>query len=212
MAVLVVDLLSELQGVLIEPEDGGATWPSGLWTAAEVRASFNQRQDEFMRRTQVTLASAQIVPAIGNPLADLPPDWIATAEVLYDDGATTRELPRAEVWQSDRAQPTWQGTAGSPLVYSDADGEALQITLQPASSVASTLQLLYVAIADPYDGTFAQQLLEVPDEAAPTILWGMLEDLLKKLGRAEDLARAAYCNSRWEEGILSWQLALEGVF
>lgn len=212
MAVLLTDQLSELQAALIEPEDGGLTYPSGLWTAAEVYAAVNQRQNEFLRRTQITLASADLTPTPNVSAVDLPPDWITTAEILYDDGASAHELPRAEVWQSDRAQPTWAGTPGTPLVYSDADGSAtLQLTLQPASSVASTLRALYVAITDPVDGT-AGQLFEVPDEAVPTVIWGVLSDLLKKLGRAEDLSRAAYCESRFEEGVLVWQLALAGVF
>ena len=49
MAVTDQTILSEIQRVTLEGAgDGGATWPSLMWTQAEVLGYLNQRQNRFL--------------------------------------------------------------------------------------------------------------------------------------------------------------------
>jgi hypothetical protein len=209
------EFLNDLQWLLVEVQDGGVTWLSGLWTPEEVLASVNRVQSEFLRRTEITAAWA-ILPVTAN-VGDVtvPQDYILASEALFAD--TTALVPRAtplarsDEWELDRAIPTWEETPAAPLVYGDGiSDDVLQLTLGPTPSVAGILYLLYIACGAPIsnDGTTE---FTVPDEAVITILWGVLADLLDKVGRGEDLSRAQYCHARFEEGVLVWTLSLQGV-
>jgi len=66
----------QIQYTVIEPPDLGATWPSGLWTAAEVVDYLNQRQHRFLKDTHLQIGLANIPVTQGTSLYDLPDDWI----------------------------------------------------------------------------------------------------------------------------------------
>lgn len=205
------EFLNDLQWLLVEPQDGGVSWPSGLWSVTEVLAAINRVQSEFLRRTEVTAAWAALPVTAGDGTVDLPTDYILTEDAVFADGTSATPLARADDWGLDRAIQTWEGTPGPPIVYAEADApDLLEALLGPTPSVNGILYLLYVANGAPIanDGTTS---FTVPDEATVTILFGVLRDLLNKVGRGEDLARAKYCEQRFEEGVLIWQLLLEGV-
>lgn len=206
------EFLNDLQWLLVEPEDGGVTWPSGLWTAAEVLASINRRQSEFLRRTEITAAWAITANhPIGEHEVTVPQDYILALELIFQGATTAKPLARSDEWELDRALTSWETEDAEPIVYGDGiSDDVLKLTIAPASPALSRLYLLYVACGETIinDGTTQ---FTVPDEAVVTILWGVLGDLLDKVGRGEDMARAQYCHQRFEEGILIWILSLQGV-
>lgn len=209
--VVDTEFLNDLQWLLVEPQDGGVTWPSGLWTPAEVLASINRVQSQFLRQTQITAAWAQLAVVSGTPTLGYPDDYILTQEIVLAAGGTSSELARSGTWQLDRLAATWQTDGGRPVVYADSeDPDLLQALLGPTPNVNGIAYLIYVAIGDPIsnDGTTS---FVVPDEATVTLLFGVLADLLNKVGRGEDLARAQYCQQRYDEGVLIWNLVLAGV-
>lgn len=212
--VLDDEFLNDLQWLLVEPEDGGVTWPSGLWTAAEVLAAINRAQSEFLRRTEITAAWAILPVAAGNPLVTVPQDYILASEVVFgqnNPALPATPLPRSDEWELDRAIPTWDQTAAAPLVYGDGiSDDLLQLQLGPTPNIDGIVYLLYIACGAPIDNSGTSSFT-VPDEAVVTILWETLGVLLDKIGRAEDLERAQYCHQRFEEGIVIWNLSLEGV-
>ena len=57
------------------------------------------------------------------------------------------------------------------------------------------------ATLNPLATAGAGVLLGVPDDFSPYIKWGALADLLGQDGQARDVARSAYCESRWQEGL-----------
>lgn len=211
MAVLDTEFLNDLQWLLIEPQDGGVSWPSGLWTAAEILASINRVQSEFLRRTEITAAWTILPVVAGNGEITVPQDYILAADVIFSNGTTANPLTRSDEWELDRAIPTWQEASAAPIVYGDGIADdVLNLVIGPTPNVNGIVYLLYVACGAPIsnDGTTE---FTVPDEAVVTILWGVLADLLDKVGRGEDMSRAQYCHQRFEEGILVWILSLQGV-
>src|SRR5258706_14443727 len=70
------ELLTDLQYKLIEPPDGGASWPSGLWTRLEVLTALNTRQGQFLRDTQAIVTRVEI--AAGPSTITLAADWIVS--------------------------------------------------------------------------------------------------------------------------------------
>jgi hypothetical protein len=214
MAIPYTDLLSEVQLALLEPDDAGATWPSGLWTATEVLAVANQRQRRLVRDTLLFTSHEPVVVPAGTRRPSLPADWIATVAVLWDDGSgSVKWLQRSSEFEANLGLPTWISTPGVPQVYSDSDPDTLEIELMPVPVADGTLQVFAVeqpAVLE--DVGLGPELLTVPDELAPGLFYGILEDLLSKMGRSANPEIAAYCHQRWEETVELGRLMLAGVY
>jgi len=203
MSVTDQQLLSEVQLAMLEPTvDGGVTWTSGMWTAAEVLQYVNQRQDRFLKETglltswtTIPVNAAQLRPA-------LPSDWVATVRISWQGtgGLTFVVLPRADSWSADNGVPTWPTvTATRPTVYMDSETPTLQVQLAPAPTGSGTLSLYYISVGNTLDGT--GEIFNTPDEFIPALKYGVMADMLTKLGRTQDGLRAQYCEERFAEGV-----------
>lgn len=201
MTILDTDLLTEIQGVMIESEDGGATWASGFWTVAEVIDYMNDRQRDFLKETFCLITPA-VLSTVANLLRHpLPQDWIATYAVHWHatDG-TRKELPRSDSFEADLGLTSWAyDTKPKPDLCSDGDQATLLIQVMPGASDAGLLEILYVKVSAALSNSGVA--FEVPDEFVPAIKWGVISDMLSKIGRAHDPRRAAYAESRYAEGV-----------
>jgi hypothetical protein len=201
MSVLDTQILSEIQSHLVEPENAGASYASGFWTAAEVLDYLNGRQYQFLRETLVLLGPATLATTPNVLRHPLPQGWIATYDVQWHDAdGGWKELPPADSYSADHAIPTWDfEQAPAPQVHSDGDQQTLTIQVAPAPSDAGLLEILYAQLSTLLTG--AGVALEVPDEFAPAIKWGVIADMLSKVGRAMDPERSAYAEARYAEGV-----------
>ena len=203
------ELLSLLQYQLVEPVDGGASWPSGLWTRDEVLAAFNARQASLLKATHMqAIRVEQAVLANATSVA-LPADWIATLHLVWRTAGGVRSpLSPTDAFEVDLLLPTWESTVGTPLVYLDGDQAALTLRLAPVPAANGTLELLYIARATEATGNGVT--LSIPDEFLDPIRYGTLSDLLSKVGRAADAGRAQYAQQRYQLGTVLIELLLEG--
>lgn len=210
MALTDQSVLGEIQVHLLEPNDSGATWPSGLWATDEVLALVNQRQYDFLKRTALILTRATIPTIPQEHRQALPSDWIMTQRVVWLDGSGNfTEIPRSDGWEADHAIPTWPNTtATQPALYTDGESQTLTLEIMPAASQPGSLQILYVALSTQLTG--AGVTFTVPDEFVPAIKWGVIADMLGKVGRAFDPQRAQYAESRYEEGVQAAKIMLAG--
>jgi hypothetical protein len=205
------DLLTAIQFALIEPPNGGASWPSGLWTREEVLGSLNQRQDKLLKDSLLLVGIANLPVAASQHRVDLPFDWIRTISVVWrsTDLTVVRELLRADSFEADHAIPTWDLTdTTAPLVYMEYETPTLQVQIGPAPTGTGTLELLYVPLGTRLTGQ--NELLVVPDEWAFAVKYGALADLLSKNGRGQDLPRAASAEQKFQLGIEAARLILRG--
>jgi len=207
------ELLEQIQYAVVEPPDGGASWPSGLWTAAEVLEYCNQRQDRLLKETHLkTTVVALTGPLAGATTTTLPADWLGTQEVVWHDLADTLPywvLHRADRFEIDHYGDVWGSTpATRPSVYAEYDDPTLVLRVAPPATVDSTLELRYVAQGTRLTGDGLS--LTVPDDLAPCVKYGALAAMLGKDGRAQDLQRTAYCEQRYQLGVDLVRLMLEG--
>lgn len=203
-------LLTDLQYTLVEPPDGGASFPSGLWTREEVLASLNHRQDRLLKESLLLVSvAAPIVLGLGVKRVALPADWLRTVVVVWRslDGRV-RELVRVDSFEADHADSTWDTSSGSPLFYMEYDAATLEIQVGPAPDIDGTLDLLYIKQATELTGNGVS--LTVPDELAHAVKYGSLSDLLGKDGRGQDLARSAYAQQRFQLGVEAARIILNG--
>ncbi len=203
-------ILQQVQYALIEPPDGGQSWPSGLWTRDELLGLATQSQDSFLYDTLLLVGIANLPVAIGDHLIALPFDWLRTVSAVWrgSDGTIT-ELQRADSFEADHGLPTWELTNASPILYMDDDVPgSLLIRIGPAPLVAGVLELLYVPAGTDLNG--GGEILVLPDELSHVVKYGVLEGALSKDGRGKDAVRAQYCADRVQLAVEAAEIILKG--
>ena len=84
--VLDTALMSALQLATLEPDDAGATWPSAMWTQAEVVGYINDRVRRFISETGLTTSIQYNNPTAGQPIINLPTDCIDVLRLAMRPG------------------------------------------------------------------------------------------------------------------------------
>lgn len=215
MAITDQTILSQIQRVTLEGSgDGGATWPSGMWTQVEVLGYLNQRQNRFLAATGLFWTYLETNITINQANQANPSGWIATVFIAYKTGAGLyQELPKLDALELDLVVPTWPGaSAASPRGYYEVDGDTLTTYVAPIPTAAgSALERYYIALGTTL--TAAGVNFSISDEFVPTIKYGALADMFSKVGPAANPILAAAAEERWEEGVeLGKVMAQEGWF
>lgn len=204
------DLLTELQYALLEPPDGGQSWPSEVWTFDEVLGNVNANIWNWLRATRALVTPVELaVTAASGGLVTLPTDWLATATAVWRDANGVRTpLGRADRFEGDLAVPTWQTTGATPLAFDEGEDDSQRLQLIPKPSADGTLELRYVAQTAALLGAAAT--LPIPDLFASAVKYGTLGMLLRKVSRLLDPERAAYCERRYDLAVTVTEILLSG--
>lgn len=215
MAILDTTILSEIQRVTLENlGDGGALWPSGMWTQAEVLGYLNQRQNRFLAASGLMWKRDQTAITINQANQPNPSDWIATVLIAYMSSAGLyKELPSLSPQELDLWRPTWPGTSSAtPVGYYEQEGETLTTFVAPIpTDNGSALERYYVHLGTAL--TAAGVNFSVPDECVPTIKYGCLAEMFGKVGEGFNPGLRDACEERWQEGLAIAELmAKEGWF
>lgn len=203
-------ILSQVQNVLLEPDDQGATWPSGLWSQAEILAYFNERQNRFLKTSLFWAGLADITVTAGISIYALPQDWLTTIGLVWRgaDG-TVRPLVIADRYMLDQGDPTWTTIADTPKYYLSEDTPMLSVQIAPTPVIDGTLLLCYVPQGEELTGDGYP--LTVTDEYAHAVgKYGILADAFAKDGRGKSPERAAYCQQRYDLALTMAEITLRG--
>ncbi len=204
-------LLGWCQAVMLEPRDGGATWPSNLWTASEVLSYVVQRQNRFLQQTSLVGSWQDVPVAPGQYSQPMPEEWIQTTRVAYANQVTggVSVLVRSSSEAVDLLTPDWRQELGVPRAYMEYEAHTDRLWVAPPPLVGGVLHVLGVALAEVLDGSGIS--LTVPDEFAPYLKYGVLADMFAKEGRTFDPGRRDYCEQRYQEGVELATLLMEGL-
>jgi hypothetical protein len=205
------ELLSELQLALIEPPDGGDTWPSLIWTRIEVLSALNGAIRALAHDVHLDVTRVEIAVAANQLSITLPVDWLATAALVWRSTGNIRTpLGSVDSFEGDLAVPGWEALPGLPLGYADLDQATLTLRLCPTPAAAGTVELLYVRVLPLVLATAPGAALPVAEEFTSAIKYGTLGTLLRKVGRLLDPERADYCDRRYELSRTAASIILEG--
>jgi len=207
------ELLAELQYVLIEPPDGGDSWPSLIWTRTEVLSAVNSSVRALVRDTHMQVTRVEIPVTAGQVRINLPLDWLATAHLVWRAAANLRTpLGPVDAFEGDLASPGWETAPGLPLGYADLDGPTLTLRLVPTPAAGGTLEVLYISKPPPVallPGDPASPLPLAP-EFASALKYAALGTLLRKVGRLLDDERAQYAERRYQLSETAAEILLGG--
>jgi hypothetical protein len=205
------ELLTELQYVLIEPPDGGDTWPSLIWTRPEVLDAVNAGVRALVRDTHLQVVRLELPILAGARSIALPADWLATAALVWRAADGTRTpLGPVDAFEGDLGEPGWELETGLPLGYADLDGPTLTVRLVPTPAAPGVLELLYIAVPAAITGTLPATELPIASEFATAAKYAALGTLLRKVGRLLDAERAQYCERRYALTQTAAELLLGG--
>jgi len=212
MAITDQEVLDEIQETLIETQDSGATWSSGFWTVSEVIGYLNDVQYDFLKKTLLLVTPTTLNTIPNTRRHALPQDWIATYDAAFKSSAATpvySPLSRSDERELDLAIPSWPlEPEQTPLVYTEGELPTLTIQIAPAPQAGGVILLLYTALSTELTGAGVN--FTVPDELVPAIKWGVIAEMLSKVGRGADPARAALARERYDLGVAAAQLMLHG--
>lgn len=207
------ELLTDLQYVLIEPPDGGDSFPSLVWERDEVLDAVNAAIRALVHDTHMYVRRVEIaVPALTVSIA-LPADWLATAHLVWRAADFIRTpLGPVDGFEGDLAAPGWESAPGLPLGYADLDGPTLTLRLCPTPVAAGVIELVYIAVP-PFVAPViagAATALPIAPEFASAAKYAALGTLLRKVGRLLDDERAQYAERRYELAETAASLLLDG--
>jgi len=211
-------LLNEVQYDLIEAPDSGATFPSGLWTAAEVLAQLNDAQRLYVKATRIMVGRSNFTVAALDQRIDIEAiggleDVVQIIRVSYvtSDGVF-HEIPATDLFGADHGRPAWAGeTASVPLAHTVTDGLTTELIFIPAPTDQGTVWLHFIPRLPTLDLSFGGQVLAMPSEFTLGVKWKLLATLLGKPGRAQDVQRAALCEQRYQDMVTLGKELVEGM-
>jgi len=211
-------LLNEIQYDLIEAPDSGATFPSGLWTAAEVLAQLNDAQRMYVKATRIMVGRSNFTVAALDQRVDIEAiggleDVVQIIRVSYitSDGVF-HEIPATDLFGADHGRPEWAGeTAAVPLAHTVTDGLTTELIFIPAPTDSGTVWLHFIPRLPTLDLSFGGQPMAMPSEFTLGVKWKLLANLLGKPGRAQDAQRAALCESRYGDMVTLGREMVEGM-
>lgn len=205
-------LLSQVQRHLIETPDGGATW-SALWTAEEVLNYANQRQQKFLKETHCEVGIAEVDETAESQNVTLPDDWLATLAVLRRDAdGHWSELPMGDTHQVDMGYGDTQ-TSAVPRLWVDEESPTLtaRVIPAPATGEEGLLELYYIPMGSVFDGTGEPGVLS-NEVMVCGIKWGIIADMLGKVGRGRDDSRIQWAEMRYEMTKEAVKMIMAGWF
>lgn len=207
------ELMSLLQLATLEPDDGGATWPSNMWSQADVLSYLTNILQDFLHRTGITSAIAFLDGVANQSRYDLPQDTIDLRRIAWRPGTSGTdfvELFAVDTFQQDMQTDDWPANADRvPEAYFLNLLPSLTVQVSPTPNDQGQAEITTTTLG--VTPTGAGVALSVPDDWTPYIFWGVLAQMFGKSGEASDPQRAAYCQARYEEGIELARLLSSGV-
>lgn len=203
------DILTDIQYSVLEPPDGGQSWPSEVWTRDEVIGNLNSAIWDLLQEAQLVITRVEIPVLASATSVALPTDWMATSEAVWRSVANIRTpLGPVDAFEGDCALPSWETVPATPIGLVSLDQTTLTARLIPTPDANGTLELLYVARPTSVDGAGAT--LAIPDDYCSGIKYTVLGMLLRKVGRLTDPERASYCEGRHQLTVTVAEIILGG--
>lgn len=184
-------LIQQIKYMLIEPNPDNTTDFTDGVTLIDIQNSLTRHRNEFLLETGLLISSSSQVVTAGEGIIQLPDTVIDVRRATWTDlDGNVTQLFREDSFTSSVFSPSWPQSMETPQRYA----------LFPQPLI--TLQL----IPPPVDnGTLALQTISsgsILDDFTPTILWGVLADVLGGPGPGHENLRASYAEQRWQEGLI----------
>ena len=198
------DIIQDIQRALQEPVNGLAWTGTEQFTFAGVTQAIQKRRDQFLIDTGLVLSFSEIAgPTPPSGELELDDNTIDVRRVMWKDQSGVYSiLWPADTFMLTAASQTWT----APSVPSDfttffSTPLTLLLAPPPAIGLPGFVHLITVNSGPDLNPAAFPTILGIPDDFCWVIKFGALADLFGQDGPGQDIGRAAYCQSRWDDGI-----------
>lgn len=204
------NVLNEIQYHTLETPDNGATLDSDMWTIGEWVDYLNARMAHFTAETKLILSRETPFASVNDQTqydlgTSVSTDLLEVHRVAWLDAVgNSHALREDSTFTYDRLLPTWTVSSASqePEVYVRAGRPQLKMDIIPAPVAAGTIDVLYTKRPTQLPQVANATTFDLPNEFVLYIKYGAMADMFSKEGQANDPEKAAYCEARYNEGIL----------
>jgi hypothetical protein len=197
------------------------------FTMGALSNAFDQRREEILGETRLVVV--QNLPSSVLGRLQLDPtvlqvhrvEWLNTSPLPTWNQITQSWSSVSQTWNQLGPTHSWslvsrtdeiggygwlygwsQQTATVPYGYSSADTPPFQLQFIPEPTVAGSVSLL-ITQSIPYDYGCAHvpQLIQIPDDAAYALPWGILASMLSQDAQSRDNGRAGYAQKRFRDAL-----------
>lgn len=204
-------LVSQICYHLIESQlTGGFTWGgTEQFNLGAVMVSLQNRINRFLGDSGCVLSyylqSSGLAPT-GNGIALLPDSTLDIRRCAWIDAdGNYTALWREDEFSIGSYLPNWQtNPTDPPQVYSPYLTPPISVQVAPSPVNPGNIECLLIKAGPTVSTTTiaaGATLLGMPDDFTWGVKWGVLADLLNQSGEGTDIARAAYCESRYQEAV-----------
>jgi hypothetical protein len=206
------DLFQSIEYSLLEPITNTGWAGSEQFNDTDILTAIQERRDQFLLETGCVLTHSTLFSGLpANGRVDLSPAVIEIRRLSYLDALGAYTL----LWRTDENElfnwmQGWSVNPGAVSAYSVIATPPVRIQLAPIPSISGTLDL--VTINSGAALTLGPVVLGIPDDLSWAVKWGALADLLTKDGPPSDPFRAAYCEQRYQQGVMLAKLTATVMF
>lgn len=164
--------------------------------------SLESKYNLYQQLTSLILKQEDVIVPANQNLVELPDDLIDVRRVsfLSEDGTEyiLSEADEEEIHLN--ADSLIQ--VNVPQFYTTLYEETKNLRIHPTPANVGTLKIIYVVGLKSVPILDNEIILNLPNNLVPYLKFGILADIFGNEGVFNDPIRTAYCNKRWEEGIL----------
>ena len=197
------DVYTLIEYHLLEPPTGGIWTGTNQFSITDLSQAISRRRNEILQAAACNMAEIP-VPITPNTstvaLTDLVLDVRRVRWVPAAGQGSPVTLSRGDSRSFQYFTPAYRQTTANPLRW-DVIGQPPQtIAVDTLVNVPSTLQVLAMKGGADFAPPAASPLL-MPDDWMWVLKFGAMADILQKEQEGKDLLRAAYCLTRYAEGL-----------
>ena len=196
-----VILIHQIQNALMEVESAPTWSGTEMFTMADVTDALNRRLNQFLLEVGPFAArSTASFPISADGRYVVADTTLQVRRVVLADGDNVNSLiHRTDEMSATDYNRDWSTTSGQPYAYSALATPPLTLQVIPPPTDITTIDLVSINSATALDASGI--IIPLPDDLTPALKWGALAELLSKDGPANDIQRADYCGSLWDEWI-----------
>jgi hypothetical protein len=197
------NLYTYLQYHLLEPPTGGTWTGTSQFSIDDLAFALRRCLDEAIQAANCNQIQAPPVPSIPNQRSAVLDDtWLDVARALWIpvEGSVVALVRTDDTALNYYQSGYLQTPSGTPSQYNLASLPPLVLEVDVPPADPGSYDLLVLSSGGPLAPP-TDTLLQVPNDNAWTLKWGVLADLLDRESEATDRLRAAYCRQRYTDGL-----------
>jgi hypothetical protein len=182
------------------------TFPSGLWTTAEVVGYMDYAVGCFINDTGVEVSDNTISSSIGVRSYDRPSDAGDIDRISFNG----KRLRRVSSFDLMAKNPNWRAESGTPRFYREDGISITSFELDKKPTKVADIRIFADYLHTDTDPNSLSGTLPLADCWEPTIRWEVLSFCLQKDGESQDLPRAAWAHNKYLYGVSLAQRIMAG--